>query len=85
MSGAEGLFKLARGQTRDQLRAIWKQNGPAAAGIVAEGWVNGIRDALQEFLGPEDTYGMLQRYTRLPRTGSASRPRMRGHFFISIV
>lgn len=63
MSGASSLYELARSQTRDRLKQLRQQHGTVAAGIVADGWLRGIVDGLQEFLTPEDVYGVLQRHT----------------------
>lgn len=62
MSGAGSLYELARSQTKDRLDQIRRQHGTVPAGVVAEGWIRGIVDGLQEFLSPEDVYGVLQRH-----------------------
>jgi len=62
MSGASSLYELARSQTKDRLNQIRQQHGTVPAGVVAEGWIRGIIDGLQEFLSPEDVYGVLQRH-----------------------
>jgi len=62
MSGAGSLYELARSQTKDRLNQIRQQHGTVPAGIIADGWIRGTVDGLQEFLSPEDVYGVLQRH-----------------------
>jgi len=61
MSGAGSLYETARAQTRERLAEIRRQHGICAAGVVAEGWLEGIRDELLAAIGPEATYGTFQR------------------------
>jgi hypothetical protein len=61
MPGVGSLYETARAQTRERLAEIRRRHGCCAAGVVAEGWLEGIRDELLNLVGPEATYGTFQR------------------------
>jgi len=61
MSAASDLYVLGRRQAQTRLAELRRLHGAASAGIIAEGWLRGIRDELQEFLGAEEAYQVIQR------------------------
>lgn len=62
MAGAGKLYEDCRRNGAVVVLDTRILHGSAAAGICIEGWLAGMRNAMREFMAPDEIYAVFQRH-----------------------